>query len=53
MENLGHNSKAVHEAYAGLAQGEVPSLGEFEAKRSAFADAGRNPVAPLPQAVNA
>ena len=52
MENLGHNSKAVHEAYAGLAQVEVPSLGEFEAKRAAFAGAGRNPVVPLPQAVN-
>ena len=52
MENLGHNSKAVHEAYAGLAQVDVPSLGEFEAKRAAFAEAGRNPVVPLPQAVN-
>jgi len=37
MENLGHNSKAVHWAYAGLAEVELPSLGEFERKRAAFA----------------
>ena len=33
MENLGHNSKAVHFAYAGLADVEIPSLGEFEKER--------------------
>jgi integrase len=38
MENLGHNSKAVHWAYAGLAEVEVPSLGEFERQRAAFAN---------------
>ncbi len=37
MENLGHNSKAVHWAYAGLAEVELPSLGEFERQRAAFA----------------
>ena len=38
MENLGHNSKAVHWAYAGLAEVELPSLGEFERQRAAFVD---------------
>jgi integrase len=38
MENLGHNSKAVHWAYAGLAEVELPSLGEFERQRAAFAN---------------
>jgi len=35
---LGHNSKAVHWAYAGLAEVELPSLGEFERQRAAFAN---------------
>ena len=30
MENLGHNSKAVHRAYAKQAQTKIPSLEEFE-----------------------
>jgi integrase len=44
MENLGHNSKAVHLAYAGLAEVELPSLGEFERQRAAFAN-GRSETA--------
>jgi len=38
MENLGHNSKAVHWAYAGLAEVELPSLGEYERQRAMFAE---------------
>ncbi|MGH7971371.1 MAG: hypothetical protein ACREIC_21850 [Limisphaerales bacterium] len=38
MENLGHNSKAVHWAYAGLAEVELPSLGEYERQRAVFAN---------------
>ncbi len=30
MENLGHNCKAVHRAYAKRAQTKIPSLEEFE-----------------------
>jgi integrase len=33
MENLGHNSKAVHRAYARKAQVELPSLSEYERQR--------------------
>src|SRR5262249_40120062 len=33
QEALGHNSKAVHRAYARQAQVELPSLGEFERQR--------------------
>lgn len=32
MENLGHNSKAVHRAYARKAQVQLPSLEEYERK---------------------
>lgn len=32
MENLGHNSKAVHRAYARKAQVQLPSLEEYEKK---------------------
>jgi integrase len=32
MENLGHNSKAVHRAYAKKAQVRIPSLEEYEKK---------------------
>jgi integrase len=39
MENLGHNSKAVHWAYAKRAQVTVPSLEEYES-RSALSSAG-------------
>lgn len=30
MEALGHNSAAIHRAYAGKAEVELPSLEEFE-----------------------
>jgi integrase len=53
MENLGHNSKAVHEAYAGLAQVEIPSLGDFVKKRAEFANAGKTQTAAMAQVVNA
>jgi len=36
QEALGHNSKAVHRAYARKAQVTVPSLEEYEAKRKFF-----------------
>jgi hypothetical protein len=32
MENLGHNSKAVHRAYAKRALMKLPSLEEYEQK---------------------
>jgi integrase len=35
MENLGHNSKAVHQAYAKHAQVKIPSLEEYERKHLA------------------
>jgi integrase len=44
QEALGHNSKAVHRAYARKAQVELPSLGEYERQRAAFA-AGKEAVA--------
>jgi hypothetical protein len=34
MENLGHNSKAVHRAYVKKALMKIPSLEEYEAKNS-------------------
>ena len=37
QEALGHNSKAVHRAYARRAQVELPSLGEYEKRRAMFA----------------
>ena len=37
QEALGHNSKAVHRAYARKARVELPSLGEYERQRAAFA----------------
>jgi len=42
--SLGHNSKAVHRAYARKAQVELPSLGEYERQRAVFA-AGKEAVA--------
>jgi hypothetical protein len=30
MENLGHNSKAVHRAYAKRVMAKLPSLEEYE-----------------------
>jgi len=44
QEALGHNSKAVHRAYARKAQVELPSLGEYERQRAVFA-AGKEAVA--------
>jgi len=38
MENLGHNSKAVHRAYAKRALMKLPSLEEYEQK-AVLADA--------------
>jgi len=38
QEALGHNSKAVHRAYARRAQVELPSLGEYERQRAKFAE---------------
>ncbi len=49
MENLGQNSKAVHRAYSRKAQVELPSLGEYERRRKAFANG--HGVEPVPQAV--
>jgi integrase len=49
MENLGQNSKPVHRAYSRKAKVELPSLGEYERRRKAFAN-GRG-VEPVPQAV--
>jgi integrase len=46
MENLGQNSKAVHRAYSRKAKVELPSLGEYERRRKAFASgSGVEPVA--------
>lgn len=46
QEALGHNSKAVHRAYARKAKVELPSLGEYERQRRAFADGiGIEPIA--------
>jgi integrase len=38
QEALGHNSKAVHRAYAHKAKVELPSLGEYEKHRAMFAE---------------
>jgi integrase len=51
QEALGHNSKAVHRAYARKAKVELPSLGEYERQRKAFAD-GRG-IEPVAQATTA
>ena len=51
MEHLGHNSKAVHRAYARRAQVELPSLSEYERRRKQFAD-GKE-IEPMAQAINA
>ncbi|HEV2327889.1 MAG TPA: hypothetical protein VGY56_03765 [Verrucomicrobiae bacterium] len=46
MENLGQNSKPVHRAYSRKAKVELPSLGEYERRRKAFANgSGMEPVA--------
>ena len=51
MENLGHNSKAVHRAYARRAQVELPSLSEYERQRKLSANGGR--TEPVAQLINA
>jgi integrase len=38
QEALGHNSKAIHRAYARRAQVELPPLSEFERMRTKFAE---------------
>jgi len=38
QEALGHNSKAIHRAYARRAQVELPPLSEFERMRAKFAE---------------
>jgi integrase len=38
QEALGHNSKAIHRAYARRAQVELPPLSEFERMRTQFAE---------------
>ena len=47
QEALGHNSKAVHRAYARHAQVELPPLSEYERQRAKFTEAatGIEPVA--------
>jgi integrase len=52
QEALGHNSKAVHRAYARKAQVELPALGEYEKRRAVFSEAGKT-AEPLAQVVNA
>ena len=52
QEALGHNSKAVHRAYARKAKVELPSLGEYERQRAAFAR-GTKASEPMPQVINA
>ena len=49
QEALGHNSKAVHRAYARKAKVELPSLGEYERQRKAFAE-GRMVQVAVPSA---
>jgi integrase len=44
MENLGHNSKAMHWAYARKAQVTVPALEDYEKNAAARDNAG----APMP-----
>jgi integrase len=44
QEALGHNSKAVHRAYARKARVELPSLGEYERQRKGT---GGNRIVPL------
>jgi integrase len=51
QEALGHNSKAVHRAYARKAQVELPSLGEYERQRAMFLE-GKTPQ-PVLVAINA
>jgi integrase len=41
QEALGHNSKAVHRAYARKARVELPALGEYERQRAKFQQGAR------------
>lgn len=49
QEALGHNSKAVHRAYARKAKVELPSLSEYERQRKISVESKRRE--PLPKAV--
>jgi integrase len=51
QEALGHNSKAVHQAYADLPEVKVPSLSDYEKRREMFAKGTL--AEPMPRAVNA
>jgi integrase len=51
QEALGHNSKAVHRAYARKARVELPPLGEYEKRRAMFAEGKL--AEPVAHAVNA
>lgn len=48
QEALGHNSKAVHRAYARKAQVELPSLSEYERQRAAFSKPNLFEVVAIP-----
>jgi integrase len=50
QEALGHNSKAVHRAYARQAKVELPSLGDFERQRAVFLE--NKPPVPVALVVN-
>ena len=52
QEALGHNSKAVHRAYARKARVELPPLGEYEKQRAKFAEAAKH-LEPVAHAANA
>jgi integrase len=47
QEALGHNSKAVHRAYARKAQVVIPTLEDYERKLAA----AENVIVPMPAAV--
>lgn len=47
QEALGHNSKAVHRAYARKAKVELPSLGEYERQRSNVVSTSERTLAPI------
>jgi len=52
QEALGHNSKAVHRAYARKARVELPALSDYERQRTLFAE-GVKAIEPAAQAVKA
>ena len=45
QEALGHNSKAVHRAYAKRALMKIPSLEEYEQKAAVLVDSQCKPLA--------